>query len=64
MLITPCTEKVFEDEGELYVVSEQTDNGLMIWVKNMDDEVIYEEVCQEEGEVSLECSSESDEEGN
>ncbi|PQJ15939.1 hypothetical protein [Aureicoccus marinus] len=64
VLITPCTEKVFEDEGELYVVSEQTDNGLMIWVKNMDDEVIYEEVCQEEGEVSLECSSESDEEGN
>ena len=63
VLITPCTEKVFEGEGELYVVTEQTDNGLMIWVKNMDDEVIYEEVCAEEGEVSIECTSEDEESG-
>ena len=62
--MTPCTEKVFEGEGELYVVTEQTDNGLMIWVKNMDDEVIYEEVCEEAGDVVLECSSESDAGGN
>jgi len=62
--VTPCTEKVFEGEGELYVVTEQTDNGLMIWVKNMDDEVIFEEVCAEEGDVTLECYTETDEAGN
>ena len=64
VLVTPCTEKVFEGEGELYVVTEQTDNGLMIWVKNMDDEVIFEEVCAEEGDVTLECYTETDEAGN
>ena len=59
ILNTQCGEVEFENMAELSVTSEEVDGIFVITVTNVNGEVVYEEECAEGGEVSIECSSES-----